>query len=366
MKLTRKPLSLAQCFDLENNAQLTTLSADASAPDSVKVSPENAPDEILLLPWGTQPEPLNYVVVDGNTTTLLPKMQSALDAVTIPVLDPGDPTLQENSKTSVEEPFQVGSGRVVVRDKDGIYLTDIKWLDEGRAALAEFPCTTPTVWLQGDLVTDDHKSVVGVKSVMFSTRANQITMLDAPKLANLSAATATAGYNRLCRAMNAEAESATTDRVKLIKMFAATGRFPRHENGQPVTEQQMRILNIEALRFLFNRTPVSSPQNKEEIIRCFSSAGKFPIKTNGQKFTVDELKALDLPMLRMLHANVLVPPEGAGIKTFSATQSGQKSTWDSPIGGLTPDELAEAARREKQRASRRAHCAPWEVYQLPL
>jgi len=303
MKLFSKRPNLAEIFNRENNEPLTTLSVGAAAPDAVQVKDGNAPDEILLLSWGPQPDPLGYVVVDANTLATLPKLQAALDALTIPIMEPGDPTLNDD-KEATEEPTQVGSGRVVVRDKDGIYLTDIQWLDGGLAALAEFPAIAATVWLQGDLSADGQKSVVGVKSATFGATANQIVMLDMPKLVNLSAAAQFAGYNRIARTMNAENASATGDRVQLIKSFAANGKFPRHENGQLVSEQQMSVLNLDALRVLWDKTPISAPNSKDEIIRCFSSTGKMPRKTASQLYSVDELRIMDLGLLKLLYANI--------------------------------------------------------------
>lgn len=297
-------VDMAAVFDRENGSTLKTLSAGNSAIDATAVNEDSVPDEILLLPWGAQPDPLGYIVVNANTLATLPQIQSALDAITVPIFDPGDPTKLEKTNAAVQEPFQVGSGRVVVRDKDGIYLTDIQWLDQGREALAEFPYISPTVWLDGDLANGGQKFVAGVKSAVFNTSANQITMLQVPKLVNLSASAYNAGYNRLIRTMNADNAGGTEDRVKLIKTFAASGRFPRHPNGESVTEQQMSLLPIDALRNLFGNTPVSTPQNKEEIIRVFSATGKFPAKGEGQNFTTTELHQLSMEHLRLLAANI--------------------------------------------------------------
>jgi hypothetical protein len=301
-------IDMAAIFDRENAAALALLAADTSALDAVTVSKASAPDSVLLIPWGAQPDPLGYLEVNVESLATLPKVQAAMDLLRVPIFDPGDPTRQENSEAAVEEPFQIGSGRVAVRNKDGLYLLDIEWTDDGRKALSEFGYFNPTVWLTGDLA-DGSKNIVGVKSVMMSTTPNSFTMLELPKLVNLSAMAQNAGYNRLARAMNAEGvASATTDRVKFIKLFAANGKFPRHENGTLITEHEMRVLDIEALQMLYNRTPVeppNAPNDREKIIRTFSALGKFPKKPNGQVCTVEDLKAFDLKFLKTLYANIV-------------------------------------------------------------
>ncbi len=249
-------VDMAAVFENEHRAGIKTLSAaGASAPDAMAVNQANAPGEMLLMPWGAQPDPLSYIVVDDTTLSTLPKMQSALDVVIVPIFDPGDPTLQERSKDPIEAPSQAGTGRVVVRDGEGIFLTDLNFTDDGLKALAEFSYICPTVYLQGDLATDGQKSVVGIKSVTFCGAPNQFTFLDAPKFVNLSAVANFNCHERMVRAFDLENAGvkdfkSVNDKASLVKLLSCTGHPPLKPEGGTFTAEELHQLPISTLKML--------------------------------------------------------------------------------------------------------------------
>jgi hypothetical protein len=161
-------------------------------------------DEVQLLVWGPQnaagANEFGPVIVNEVTARILPQIQDQTGVVRaqllLPaVMDGGDRNGQ--NQKMLAQIAVAADGVPVVRDGQGLFLTDLKWTEQGKSALFHYNSIIPNVWLNSDRV------VCGLRYCTLAKQAH-IEAVPWPRFLPLSADKPLKGITRLTAAFDLE------------------------------------------------------------------------------------------------------------------------------------------------------------------